>query len=612
MKFRKQFQAKGFFFRAAFLTLSMIAIGQDASQKSDAAPATAAPAQPVTTFKANANMVTIEVVVRDKQGHPVPGLTAKDFEVSEQIPPKKDQKPESIASFQAVSMADLRTRSRKATQMPPGVFTNLVTLQNMTVPPTILLIDGINTSFTAQMQMHRQMIKLLGSIPDDVPSAIFLMDQRLHLLQNFTTDPKLLRAAALKASSLESAGNADVDPRDDPNALSALLADAQSAQGDSGAMASMQRFESETFSFDTDTKVRETLDALRGIARFLAGYPGRKNLLWVSSSFPLLIGPDTDNKFTSMRMYQPQMDEVATALADAQVAVYPMDPAGLETQHYFDASTRVTNPGLTGGVASRSVQREDVSRFSKQASMELLAEETGGRICVNNNDLSDCVRTAVNDGTSYYELGYYPDASNWHGEFHKIVVKTGQSGVHLAYREGYFARPQGPPAGDDAAKQDAALQQAACQDMLSATSILVITRAVPADQPNQAKYFLAIDPSSLTFTATGDGARDLRLGFAICTFDKAGKPLQYFHDSSEQKLTEQQYAAILARHGIPHPVSFVPDAATKRVRLLVLDKDSGRMGALDVPFGADASPAATPANNAPGASGTAGSPPAAH
>src|SRR5208282_3348149 len=195
MKFRKQFRAKWFFFWAPFLTLSMIAIGQDSGQKPDTAPATAAPGQPVTTFKANANMVTIEVVVRDKQGHPVPGLTAKDFEVWEQIPPKKDQKPESIASFQAVSMADLSARSRKAVQMPPGVFTNLVTLQNMTVPPTILLIDGINTSFTAQMQMHRQMIKLLGSIPDDVPSAIFLMDQRLHLLQNFTTDPKLLRAA---------------------------------------------------------------------------------------------------------------------------------------------------------------------------------------------------------------------------------------------------------------------------------------------------------------------------------------------------------------------------------------------------------------------------------
>jgi len=611
MQFRKQLRAKSFFFWTLVLMLSVIAVGQEVGQKPETAAPAAASAQPTATFKANSNMVTIEVVVRDRQGHPVPGLTAKDFEVYEQIPPKKDQKPESIAAFQAISMADLSARSRKATQMPAGVFTNLVTLQNMTVPPTIMLIDGINTDIGSQMQMHRQMVKMLASIPDDVPAAIFLMDQRLHLLQNFTTDPKLLREAARKASSLESSGNADVDPRDDPNALSALMADAQSAQGENGAMASMQRFEQETFALNMDVRVQETLDALRGIARFLSGYPGRKNLLWISSSFPLVIGPDTDNKFTSMRMYQSQMDDVATALADAQVAVYPMDPSGLKTQSYFSASTRVNQPGMTGAGASRSVQREDVNRFSSQASMEVLAQETGGRICVNNNDLSDCVKTAVNDGTSYYELSYYPDSSNWHGEFHRIVVKTGQSGVHLAYREGYYARPQGGAIGDDAAKQDAALQQAACQDMLSATAILVMTRAVPPDQPSQAKYFLAIDPASLTFTSTDDGGRDLRLGFAICTFDKTGKPLQYFHDSSELKLTQPQYAAVLTRHGIPHPVSFMPDAATKRVRLLVLDKDSGRMGALDVPFGADASPVAAPVSNGPAPS-AATPPPGAH
>ncbi len=101
------------------------------------------------------------------------------------------------------------------------------------------------------------------------------------------------------------------------------------------------------------------------------------------------------------------------------------------------------------------------------------------------------------------------------------------------------------------------------------------------------------------------------MGFAICTFDKTGKPLQYFHDSSELKLTQPQYAAVLTRHGIPHPVSFMPDAATKRVRLLVLDKDSGRMGALDVPFGADASPVAAPVSNGPAPS-AATPPPGAH
>src|SRR5450432_3735160 len=94
----------------------------------------------------------------------------------------------------------------------------------------------------------------------------------------------------------------------------------------------------------------------------------------------------------------------------------------------------------------RAIDREDTKRISSQDSMKELAEQTGGRICVNNNDLADCVKTAVNDGTSYYELGYYPEAGDWHGEFHRIVVKTTQSGVHLAYRAGYFARAEAIPA----------------------------------------------------------------------------------------------------------------------------------------------------------------------
>src|SRR5258708_16157688 len=37
------------------------------------------------TVKVATRLVSLEVVVRDHQGHPLPGLTAKDFEVTEQI-----------------------------------------------------------------------------------------------------------------------------------------------------------------------------------------------------------------------------------------------------------------------------------------------------------------------------------------------------------------------------------------------------------------------------------------------------------------------------------------------------------------------------------------------
>src|SRR6266496_2106519 len=208
------------------------------------------------------------------------------------------------------------------------------------------------------------------------------------------------------------------------------------------------------------TRIRITLDALRAIARHVAGYPGRKNLLWISSSFPIAINPDVDLGFAGIRVYQDQMAVAADALAVAKVVVYPMDPSGLQTQSMFQASARMRGNPVTGQHSiGRQIQREDQSRFNRQASMETLAEQTGGIVCINNNDLGDCVRKAVNDGSSFYEIAYYPDSSDWHGEFHKIIVKSTKSGTRLAYRQGYYARPEG------ATDQKAELQEAACQDL---------------------------------------------------------------------------------------------------------------------------------------------------
>jgi len=560
------------------------------SQTSGAVPSAAqsSPEAPQTVplIKVTTRLVTLQVLVRDRKGHPVPGLTAKDFQVFEQVPPKKDRKPQQITAFQFVDIASIAAADKGLVQMPAGVYTNLVSMQKKPVPPTVLLIDGLNTSYTVQMQVHRQMVKMLASIPDNVPVSVFLLDRRLRLLQDFTTDPTLLREAAKKASSLDSAGLADIDPRDDPDTLSAQLEDVQGAP-----LATIERFEREAFASTMDIRVQATLDAFRAIARHLSGYPGRKNLLWISSSFPIQIAPDADNQFNGLRNYDERMVEVTNALSDAKVAVYPLDAGGLQTQSYFQASSRVRGTP-SGRSMGNSVQREDQGRFSKQQSMSLLADGTGGRICVNDNDLSDCVKKSMDDGSSYYELAYYPDSTNWNGEFHRISVKTTQSGVTLAYRQGYYAPAdtRETDSKSEAKLADRELRQAACVDLLTSTALLVVARSVPAEHPDQAKYFLAIDARLLTFAPAPGGGRVLRMNTGICTFDQKGKALQYFSDRTEQNLTDKEFASVAA-HAIPHAVQFPAAPNIARVRLVVRDSGSGQMGSLDIPF----VPASTPA-----------------
>jgi VWFA-related protein len=576
---------------------------QDPVPNAQTLPAVSEPQQPVATFKVSTRLVTLEVVARDKNGNPVSGLTAKDFEVSEQVPPKREHRPQTITAVQFVSLAGINPGTQGKAQLPPGVFSNIVAAQQMPVPPTVLLMDGLNTGITTQLQARQQMVHMLSSVPTDVPMAIFLMDRRLHLVQGLTTDPKLLLAAAAKMVSNQ-APEPEMDPRDDPGTLSASMDDIPADRLPAGAMEAIQAFEREAYSATMDIRVRETLDSLRAIARYLAGYPGRKNLLWISSSFPLTIGPDTDNKFTGMRMYQSQMDEVARALADAKVAVYPMDPAGVEVSKYFQASSRPRKVG-TAGSMNASLNREDDARFNRESTMQQVANQTGGRICVNNNDLAQCVKRAINDGTSYYELGYYPDSTEWHGEFHQITVKTKQPGVHLSYRAGYYAGSDSPPQdfGKDAGQEDPALQQAACQDVLISTAIILVAKALPADKPGQAKYFLVINARSMAFQPIESGGRSLRLAVSTCSFDKAGKPLQYVQRNIAVKFTSQQYDAIIARRGITQAVTLESKPEMARVRLLVRDSATGLLGSVEVPYSepAKASPAlpTPPVSNPP-------------
>src|SRR6202011_913907 len=181
----------------------------------------------------------------------------------------------------------------------------------------------------------------------------------------------------------------------------------------------------------------------------------------------------------------------------------------MQTQALFDAQSRgKANPFSEGA----TLNRESSVRFLTQDSMENLAQQTGGKVCMNNNDLSECVKRAIDDSSSYYELSYYPTDKNWQGEFRRTSVKISRSGVQLSFREGYFAREADATiSAKDAKDTDTHLSQAACNDFLTATSILVEASAMPPDQPGQTKYFVLIDPNALSFGPLDDGVRNAQI-----------------------------------------------------------------------------------------------------
>src|SRR5260370_22126484 len=300
----------------------------------------------------------------------------------------------------------------------------------------------------------------------------------------------------------------------------------------------------------------------------------------------MTIAPDANAAhnvaFEGNRNYEDLVAPATNALADAKVSVLSVKPAGVQTQSLFQAAKAPTTVGYgTQPYAeARTLNRESLARFSSVESMTDVAQQTGGKICINNNDLGDCVKTAVEEGSTYYELAYYPDASNWHGEFHRIIVKSTGPGVGLSFRQGYFARATDSGTKEkDKSSNDAQLQEAACQDLLTSTSVLVVAQALAPDKPGLAKYYLNIDARMLTFSAGEDGKRGLKMDVAVWSFDRSGKALQYFRENVERKFDEKDYASM---RGVPHAIEFAPVAGTARVRLVERESPSTQTSWLSV------------------------------
>jgi VWFA-related protein len=581
------------------------------SQEKSPAPTPARQQESPAVLKVTTRLITVDVVARNHHGDAVRDLKSSDFQIIEQAGSHKAQ--EQIASFRLLDrgMAKAADSEKAALQLPAGVYANLVTNKSLSVPPTILLLDGLNTDPTAQVQVRQKMVHLLASAPSNVPMAVFLLGRELRMLQNFTGDARLLRAAAERAVTMEASNMQDKDFRDDTLSHSSLLEEMAGAEGQSdipggppgvapggqgaggGSSATMpamralelQQFEREQYAESMDIRVKLTLNALLAIARHVSGYPGRKNLIWISSTFPLAIMPDANVKmvaqFSGIRNYSDDLTAVASSLTDAQIAVYPVDPRGMDTQQVFNPESRgKMNPFSEGA----TLDRESNLRFSSQQAMRDLADQTGGKVCLNNNDLSECVKRAVDDSSSYYELTYYPTDKNWHGEFRRISVKTTRPGVQLSFRAGYFARDSDATiSAKDAKDTDTRVSQAACNDFLTATSILVEASALPPDHPGQTKYFLVIDPNALSFGQPEGGVRNVQIELATCMFNARGLPLQYNRQSIGQKFSEAEYQSAITR-GVSHTISFVPKPETARVRLLVCDTRTGMIGSVDLPY----------------------------
>jgi VWFA-related protein len=575
------------------------------------APAPFAAEAQSSVLHVESNLVLLDVVVT-KRDKPVEGLDQKRFHIF------VDGKEQVIAAFDE-HRAQAAPAPVERPSLPPNTYTN-VPIYPEASAATVLLLDGLNTPATDQINLRQQMIDYLGKIKPGTKIAIFTMGRQLRMASNFTTDigEVMMALNAAKSAPQQSGPLGAQTLTQDANAASntqqGITGTAQpnglpsdqpppSTSPMTGPLSTaqvIQAFQAESNSFQTDMRVDLTLDALQQLARSLSVIPLRKNVIWFSASFPFRIDPDMSlgtAAFDSTRDYYDQVEKTTQLLSDARIAIYPVDARGLTVRSQFNAAQR-------GPVSSSQGMQEQLQHDQEHGTMNEIADATGGKAYYETNGLMDAVTDTLDQGSNYYTLGYVPHAKESDGQFHKFNVKLDGESGNLTYRSGYFADlPDQPSAHHPAEK---GLITASRHGLPEATQIAFQARILPAtDRAFQGvvlpdalagdmalglktpahRYVvdLLVDPHGLIFEPAPDGAFVAFVDFALAAYDSDGDRVNYLYRASQVKVSHDRYEATMASGFRNRLIIDLPEGDVS-LRIVVHDLKADRAGSLEVPL----------------------------
>jgi VWFA-related protein len=550
-------------------------------------------------FKVKSRLVVVDVVARDKDGHVVTDLEANDFKLTE------DGHPQKISVFTFQHPGGGAPIVESAAALPSNVFTNRPRFQPASAL-NVVLIDALNTTFLNQAYVRIEMVKFLEKLPPGQPIAVFAMGRKLRLLQDFTTDLTQLKRVigTIKGESSPVLGN-PTGTSEVPMTLQGI-ADQVAAEMAPGLRSQIQDFADQAVSDRSDFQVSYSLAALSSLARMLAGYPGRKNLFWLSESVPFGIFPDANagirsikgqgddaraqtssesapnirNGASHLRQYVDQLTLLSNLMADAQVSVYPIDARGLVGSPFFNVGNNVSGQGQSGGLAMKMEGKQAEELFQAHYNMRDIAEKTGGLAYYNRNDLDNAVREGMEDGATYYTIGYYPEGNAWKGEFRKIQLSVNRPGVKLRHRAGYYALDRAEFEKRHPEQRNLDLAGALNPDYPIATSVQFQAMVLPPEQGKKLVHInFAVLPSQISFSLEPDGLQHGQVDCAARVFSAKDidHPVQTVANKVNAALKPDVMAKIKNSY-LPCQLEVELPPAHYFLRLAVRDTATGLMG----------------------------------
>ncbi|MBK7931397.1 MAG: VWA domain-containing protein [Bryobacterales bacterium] len=508
--------------------------------------------QPI--FRTTTNLVVVNVEVRSRDGKPVEGLKAEDFEILE------SKQPQRISVFEyqrldseappapaAVAAAEEARSAAAISASKPGE------LRYRDRRLIVLYFDVSALAVAEEIRARRAAEDYIQkSMNESDLLAIMSFSSQLKILHDFSDDKESL-LAAIKQMRLGEASDL------------AEGAAADETTEDTGAAFTADSSEFDIF--NTDRK----LGALEDAVDMLASLPEKKAIVYFSSGTSRT-GSENES----------QLRATVNAAVRANVSFYPVDARGLMAEAPAGNADvgNIRGDSLFSGGAQR--QRRDRVN-AQQETMDTLAADTGGKAMLDTNDLSLGIVQAQKSFSSYYILGYYSSNPAEDGRYRRVEVKMKLPEKYkLVYRAGYYA----PKTFDKYSSTDKERQLEEALRLGDPVTDLPMAIEVNWFRRAKDRYIVPLAvkiPGSVIPVVRKKQREEARLDFIAEVRDERGRAVASVRYFIRIELTKENLGQ-LGRKLLQYDSAFTLPPGEYRLKFVARENENGRLGTFETKF----------------------------
>ncbi|MDX6708997.1 MAG: hypothetical protein QOH96_13 [Blastocatellia bacterium] len=535
-----------------------------------------------SVLKVTSNLVSLDVIVKDKRGKPITDLKAEDFVVSENGARQNLAFFDSTLSNGNEIGQPLPAGARATPHLPNALPRNIISL----------VLDGQTTEASHLKQVREGIIKYIRERVSDSDSvALFAITGGLQLLQPFTQDKAKLISAVENAYGT-STGSKTAEQRSLTENIAVLrdqLSTAPSgpittpAGGSAAAQAMItQRVLEQYVQFRSALNVQQTrpiLAALAAICEGLRSIPGKKTLVMFSQGF---VAP---------QVLDWQVQSTIDIANRANVSIYMIDSSGLiggtpqsgalvPSSALSAISAATSQEGRIRAGAGESVF--DISRNEglnrQQDLLYRISGDTGGQFIKNTNDIAAGLGRIDNEIRSRYTLAYRSTDPNFDGSFRKIKVEVRRPEANVVARQGYYAIP--PSQIIPLSPEDKKLLAGFAET--EAHSTLPVSWELNSFRSQQGSYIVPVSfeipPQAVSFDRKGDKQRLQLDVLGVVKGDSGDKILSRLGGAFDVGLSPREFESI-SNDKIFYRQDIQLEPGNYTIELVVKDRQSGKSAA---------------------------------